>query len=379
VSPLILEDIGWDPDDVAKLHELVDADIDYLSRNGTDPSAGSFADRVAGRRVDLLARIRDGLPPIEYVPGSSDRYVTGRRHHLPAPKKTGKSLLAALDAVDIPLAGGHVVILDRENGANLYASRLEAIIAARQLDDTEQDKIAAGLSYFEFPRLNRTDETAFVELCTGADLAVFDSQRTFLSDLGLDENDSDDYARFMAALIDPLFRAGIATLILDNAGHGDPKRGRGSSSKGDLNEILFTIDAVEPFDADTTGRLRLDIADSRLGTNGRWELDIGGGVFGHWRSVDHLDDATGFRPTGLMERASIFVENCAEPPARTMAAKATGGKALYARIAIDRLVREGYMRGPKRGGLEVIRPYREATDPLLAAAEDDGEEDDIPW
>jgi hypothetical protein len=332
--------------------------------NGNAP-AGSFADRVVCRRVDLLARIRHGLPEIAYVPGSSGRYVQGRRHYVPGPKKLGKTFVLALDAVDIPLAGGRIVILDRENGANLYASRLEAIMAARGLDEKQKQQIADGLSYFEFPRLARHDETDFVDLCRGADLVGFDSQRMFLSDLDLDENDSDDYATFMAVAVDPLFRAGIATLILDNAGHSDPKRGRGSSSKADLNEILFTIDAVEAFDAHTTGRLRLDIAHSRLGTSGRWELEIGGGVFGSWHRIDDgIDDtALGFRPTALMERASIFIENCTAPPTRRTITDEIGGKGRYARIAIDVLVREGYARGAKGQGVESIKPYRQADDP----------------
>ena len=52
-----------------------------------------------------------------------------------------------------------------------------------------------------------------------------------------------------------------------------------------------------------------------------------------------------------MERASILVEKRTDKPARTTVADAIGGKARYARIAIDCLVREGYLRGAKREGL----------------------------
>lgn len=336
---------------------------------GTAAHARSFGQRVAATRVDLFDRIRDGVPPIEHVPGSNGRYVAGRRHYLPGPKKTGKSFTTALDAIDITIAGGRVVIFDRENGGDLYAGRIEAIVTARQLTHEQQQTIAGRLDYYEFPRLTKTDETDLVNLCLAANLVVFDSQRMFLSDLGLDENDSNDYAEFMAALIDPLFRAGIATLILDNAGHTDPKRGRGSSSKADLNEILFTIEAVEPFDATTTGRLRLEVAHSRLGTSGRWELDIGGGTFGHWRHIDRHDTpnpAGVFRPTRKMEHASTFIESCADPVSRNTVVDAIGGNVKAARVAIDVLVREGYLRstdGPRGAKLvESLRPYREADD-----------------
>lgn len=211
------------------------ADIDaYL--NVVPALSGSFEDRVASRRVDLVERIRDGIPPAEYLPASDGMLRRGKRHQVVAPKKVGKSLETLVHSVDMILAGARVVVFDRENGGNLYADRLDQIITARSLDDEAQATIAAGLDYYEFPRFRNTDEHDLVQVCASADLVVFDSQRLFLSDLGLEEDDNDDYADFMAALIDPLFRAGVATLILDNAGHQEPKRSRGASAKRDLNE-----------------------------------------------------------------------------------------------------------------------------------------------
>ena len=336
--------------------------------NGGAP-AGSFAERVTSRRVDLLQRLEEGLPPIEYLPASDRMLRRGKRHQWAAPKKVGKSLGALVHAVDVVLGGGTVVIFDRENGADLYASRLEAIMAARGLNDEQRQRIADSLDYYEFPRFRDNDRDNLVELCDGADLVMFDSQRMYLSDLGLEENSSDDYAEFMAALVEPLFVAGIATLILDNTGHAEPRRSRGNSAKGDLNEILFTLERVERFNVDMAGLLRLEITDSRFGNSGRWELDIGGGVFGSWRLVDDSssDDYDGFRPTELMERASIFVENCSEPPARRVIVDEIGGKGRYARIAIERLIQEGYMRGAKGHGVEPIKPYRQVDDPLAEA------------
>jgi hypothetical protein len=280
--------------------------------------------------------------------------------------------------VDIVLAGGRVVIFDRENGGNLYADRLEQIIEARSLDDA-REAISKRLVYFEFPRFRNTDEDELVELCAGADLVVFDSQRMFLSDLGLEEDDNDDYSEFMAALIDPLFRAGVATLVLDNSGHRETKRSRGASAKRDLNEILFALEVVERFDVHTTGRLGLEITDTRFGSSGRWELEIGGGVFGSWCRIDDADanEPAGFRPTVLMERASRFVEQSPDKPARTTVVRSIGGKTTYGYIAIECLVREGYMRGQKHQGLEFIKPYRQADDPLVPT--DSAEPEEGMW
>ena len=361
--------LSWPSDELRRLGGVESPAMAAFSRAG---SAINFADRVAARRVDLVQRIRDGIPPLEYLPASDGMLVRGRRHYLPAPKKVGKSIATLSHIVDIVQAGGRVVIFDRENGGNLYAARLEAIVTARGLEDIYGD-IQARLAYYEFPRLRPTDEAALVELCRDADLVVLDSQRMFITDLGFEENSNDDYAAFMGALIDPLFRAGIATLILDNSGHNEPKRGRGASTKADLNEILFTLEAIEEFDSETTGRLRLEIVDSRFGNTGRWEMEIGGGVFGSWENVTRgknrdADTAAAFRPTTLMERASRFVESCHEPVSRTTVTNATGGNAQYARLAIDVLVIEHYFRatdGPRNAKLvESIRPYREADDPL---------------
>jgi hypothetical protein len=332
--------------------------------NGT-AAAGSFADRVTSRRVDLVQRRREGIPPVDYLPASDRMLRRGKRHQWVAPKKVGKSIGALVHGVDIALAGGRLVIFDRENGADLYADRFGQITAARGLDEKTEAELSGRIDYYEFPRFCDSDQQAIAALCAGADLVVFDSQRMYLSDLGLEENSPDDYASFMASLVEPLFLAGVATLVLDNAGHQEPKRGRGASAKGDLNEILFALETIERFNLDTTGRIRLEITDSRFGNSGRWELEIGGGVFGSWRRIDDTidDGTTAFRPTGLMERASIFIENCTDPPTRRTVTDAIGGKTRYARIAIDCLARERYIRGAKREGLESMKPYREATDP----------------
>lgn len=360
---------GDDPSRAPDVHDY----LETFSLNGDAPPSGSFVDRVTARRIDLLERIEAGIPPADYLPASDGMLRRGKRHYWVAPKKTGKSIGALVHNIDMVLADARVVVFDRENGGDLYASRLEAIITARPLDRQQQTQLRDRLHYFEFPRFRDDDQQCLVELCAAADLVVFDSQRMYLSDLGLEENSSDDYAAFMAALVDPLFRAGISTLILDNSGHSETRRGRGASSKGDLNEILFVLETIEEFNLDTTGRLRLEITDSRFGNTGRWELDIGGGLFGSWQRVEHDDqDAhAGFRPTGLMERASVFLESCSVPPVRREVTDAIGGKTKYARIAVDTLIREGYARGDKRSGVVSVKPYREAEDPLLHEGRND--------
>ena len=75
--------------------------------------------------------------------------------------------------------------------------------------------------------------------------------------------------------IDPLHQARITTLILDNTGHADPHRPRGTSSKRDLNEVLFELKKVRDFDRRTRGVVQLEVKKSpirrsRQLANGGW-------------------------------------------------------------------------------------------------------------
>ena len=260
-------------------------------RNGAEADSelepGSFAMRVESKRVDLVALIKEGIPPREYHAHSAGMFVRGKRHLLAAPAKTGKSLACQVHWTRMALAGERVAILDRENGADVYAERLELIMDAWKLSLEQRAAISRDLVYIEYPTLRRHDGDDLIryfahELAAG--LVVFDSQRMFLTDYGLSEKDTDDYALFMAYAIDPLHRAGITTVILDNTGHGNKTRGRGTSSKGDLNEVLFHLDTVQPFDRSTRGSVRLVLDFSRLGDRGEWTMHLGGGLFGEWQS-----------------------------------------------------------------------------------------------
>jgi hypothetical protein len=252
-------------------------------------SASDFAKRIPNREVDLVKLIEDGVPELEYLPGSHGILVRGRRHLIAAPAKSGKSLTTLVHMVNMVLAGATVIVLDRENGQWLYASRLQAILEAWGEDSGLRKQIQQRFHYVEFPQLEDTDgpELATWAKDIGADLVVFDSQRMFLTDLGLNEDDADDYADFMATAIDPLFEVEIATLILDNTGHSNDGRSRGTSAKRDLNELLFTLSVEHEFSGSQKGRAKLALApgSSRLGNQGEWTMAIGGGEYGRWQQL----------------------------------------------------------------------------------------------
>jgi len=246
-----------------------------------------FRERVLNKRVDLVERIMEGLPPVEYLPESEGMLIAGKRHLIAAPRKTGKSIGMLVHWSRMALADTRVIILDRENGAQTYAERLDAIITTWGLKPHDKTRIRRNLHYYEFPRLRREDGQAFSKMAEGAAVVVFDSQRMFLTDLGLRESESDDYSEFMKYAVEPLFGAGVATVILDNTGHTEKTRSRGTSAKGDLNEVLFTLKTEVEFSRNRQGKLRLllEPGNSRFGHEGEWEMHIGGGAFSPWQRV----------------------------------------------------------------------------------------------
>jgi hypothetical protein len=110
---------GWDSSHLRPKPKRRDGTPEELP----DVVAGSFEDRVAGHRVDLIGAIEQGLPPLDFLPASDEMLVRGKRHTVAAPAKDGKSLAMLAHAVDMVLDGAHVIIFDRENGARRSCRR----------------------------------------------------------------------------------------------------------------------------------------------------------------------------------------------------------------------------------------------------------------
>lgn len=328
---------------------------------------GSFADRVTGRRISLLTLIEQGIPPVEWIPGAEKILVSGGRHHLAAPKKSGKSFATLSHAVRMVLTDHpdgspvRVAILDRENGERRYARRLELVMDHMALSADERARVDANLTYYAFPTLRKGDHDDMIAEFRSADLVVFDSQRQFLTSLGYKEDSADDYAEFMVFIIEPLFVEGVATLILDNTGHADQTRGRGSSAKGDVNDVLLSLKKTKPFDEETQGEVELTIEDSRDGSTGSWKMALGNGVFGTWgrRSAPTPDSPD----PALLEAASLAVE--AEPGiGKKKLRNGLTGRTDKRDRAIDWLVANGHLEvvpasdGGSALGHHSLRPYR---------------------
>ena len=267
----------------------------FASENGAGPDSATLtgpAAALAASRVDLLKMIRDGIPPREFVAGSNGMLVKGKRHHIAAAKKVGKSLtIGVVAAVDWIIAGATVVILDRENGSDEYARRMDCVLKAQNANDELREQILARYRYHAWPqfRLEWGKDASYPAAFAGVDVVIFDSSRKFLTSVNLKEDSSDDYSLFTDALIDPLMNAGITTIILDNTPH-DADRARGTSSKGDLCDLIYVLKAPKAFSRDRAGRVELEATHSRIGeVTGTWALELGAGSYGTWAHMTGAD------------------------------------------------------------------------------------------
>jgi hypothetical protein len=331
-------------------------------RDGTVPE--SPADALRASRVDLVERIENGIPEREFVPGCDPYLIRGKRYMMFSPAGEGKSLIALVLAVTIVEHGGTAVILDVENGADEYARRLEDLLVSR--DASARDACRDRLAYYEWPRLRlKWNSEEWATALSGADLVTFDSSRLTLSAVGLDEDSNDDYAAFANAMLIPLTREGATTLVLDNTGHEETTRARGASAKRDLNEVIYLAKVGEPFDRDRLGHVRLLRNRTRFSDlPEELKIPLGAGTYGPVEIATPKAESGGFRPTGLMEKASREIE---QTPGlgRNDVLTAIGGKREYASLAVAKLIAEGFVR-PERDGQAIrhhsIRPYRESED-----------------
>ncbi len=347
-------------------------ELDTRGESMSSTASGSPQDVLDHSRVDLIEMIETGIPPREFIPGA-DPLPRAKRAHVAAAAKSGKSLgLGVVTAIDIIEAGGTVVILDRENGADEYARRLEAVLEGR---DTDREGVRERLRYYAWPTMSLAwrDDASYPAVFAGADLVIFDSSRSHTAPLGLTEDASDDWATFTTALIDPLARAGIATVTLDNMGHQEKGRPRGTSAKEDLCDIAYTMKVIAPFSSTLAGRLELRCSRSRIGeitAGDTWHMQLGAGDYGSWERVERGEDTSpAFRPTNIMEKVSRLVE---QTPGLTRNAicTAVGGRKENVTLALQLLLSELYVAAAKDGQAHLhttLRPYRQLDDPTTGS------------
>lgn len=298
-------------------------------------------------------------------------------HSISGEPESGKTWVALKAAADELNTGHPVVFVDFEDRATRV---LPNLIAAGAHPEHVRDHFRyirpdAALTAATLPHL--------LAAARGATLAIVDGITEAMTLHGLSLMDNEDVARWLALVPRALADAGCAVLQIDHVVKNPENRGRyaigGQHKLAGIDGCSYKITVTEPFGRGKRGHARITVDKDRPG-------HVRAIAFGHTvatltldsRATDrhtadqlriHLDppgDDIGpdgaFRPTGLMEKVSRFVEINPGSSGRQIT-DVVRGKQQAVRDALKALIREGYLRtepGPDRSTLHwAERPFRE--------------------
>jgi hypothetical protein len=179
---------------------------------------------------------------------------------------------------------------------------------------------------------------------------VLDGFNPLLALHGLDPNKGVEVEAFYT-LIDPIRKLGVATVLTDNVVKSRESRDAwaiGSERKKSKAEVHLGMRTLVPLVRGGTGRAKIDVHKDRPGHLTRPAAGIftieSTSTFA-WRidPDDSRDEQGEFRPTALMLKVSRYLEQRpGEPQSRNQIEQAKLGKAVYVRVALDRLIDEGF-------------------------------------
>jgi hypothetical protein len=293
-------------------------------------------------------------------------YLGGTRHAFTGPPESAKTIAAHAVALEHIRADGTVLLVDLEMGARDTRDRLREMGAT----DDELDRLV----YVEPDMPAHPDTVAELIDRFPVQLAVVDAAAGAYSLHGLDDNRRGDVEKFAELLITPLRSRGISTIVIDHVVKKPGDRGGwaiGSERKLGFADVSLGFSATTPFGRGREGLVRIRTNKDRAGHLLRpaaAELVLRSDPETHaisWEFREPLEqegEGEAFRPTGLMERVSVFLEKQTEPVSRRTIETNVKGKTDYVRRAIDYLVRDGFAAqtdGPYNP-LRSVRPFRES-------------------
>jgi hypothetical protein len=313
----------------------------------------------------------------------------GRLHSFHGESESGKSLLAQGEAARLLMRGESVLFVD-------FESDPAAIVERLRMFGTTSEAIREHLTYVQPDTGLGSDAAreAFAEVLSRRyTLAIIDGVTEALTLVstsnGTPEEQVVHYMRRLPRRIAK--ETGAAVVQIDHVTKSKDARGRyalGSQHKlNTLDGAAYMVEVTQPLAPGLRGEISLRVAKDRPGQVRRYA--------GKWRasdrtmeaarvvmdstSLDHItmtvqapstqhgtEDGP-FRPTGYMEKVSMFLETLSEPVSGRAVREAIPGKDEYVTTALDRLCMEKYVvreKGP-RNSLQhkSITPYREVSDP----------------
>jgi hypothetical protein len=292
----------------------------------------------------------------------------GKRHTLSGPPESGKTLAGYAIAIAVARTGGYVLIVDFEMGPWDTRDRLREMGAT----DEELERIV-----YVAPELPPT-EASIDEIAARFpwSLVIIDAAAGAYDLAGLDDEKRKDVERFARLYVRAFHSRGIATLVIDHVRKRAEDRGPfviGSERKLGGVDVHIGFETKVPLSRGGRGLYKLWTHKDRLGHLPRpkaGELEFRSDPRTHslsWtlRAAEPTDDSAEWKPTVLMEKVSLYLEEQADAVTRNTIEKNVRGTGQYVRDAIDALIADEYVEesaGPRRSRLvRSLKPYREST------------------
>lgn len=300
----------------------------------------------------------------------------GKVHSISGEPGSGKSWLAILGVAQALLEGQAALYCDFEDRPQTLIERLRALGVA-------DDAIASLLRYVRPEQaLDPSGELALLRAAADCPLAIVDGVTEAMGLHGLEMNDNTDVARFLAMLPRRIADVGPAVLQVDHVVKNAEARGRyaigGQHKLAGIDGVAYKAVVAKPMARGIRGSTRIVIDKDRggyVGPTGMTAAELildataaaEGGTTYLWADVPapEMSESGDFRPTGLMEKVSRFLEINPGVSGRNVT-EVVKGKQEHVKTALQMLVAEGYVSvvpGPHRSTLHYLdRPYRESED-----------------
>lgn len=350
-----------------------------------------LTDIVGGTHV---VEVPAGMPRVD---GAGLLYP-GRVHSFHGESESGKSLVAQAEAARI-LAdpdAGRVLYVDWEADQVAVVGRLLALGAPDKAALDRLDYIRPEAAPYALPEER---EAWAALLAQRYDLAVLDGVTEALVTSGGATKDNDEITKWVRAVPRRIAqRTGAAVVLIDHVSKDTEGRGRfaigGQAKMAALDGAAYVVEIVEALGRGLRGAVTLRVAKDRPGgvrpNCGPYRKSdrtqeaarvIVDSTFGEFivvtiqpprQKVDEGGPGGGeFRPTLLMERASMFLEGRIGASSTRVVLAGVSGKEKAVTEALRILAAEGWITSEAgaRGAIlhESLRPYRQVTDPLSDA------------
>lgn len=256
----------------------------FENGNGAHAAAANEeqVDAIRKRLLEDAQDTRDAEGAVrDEVPATAGMLHRGIPVEMFGERGAGKSIVTVMLGVSAANAGERVLYLDRENGAGLIKGHIDGILESNDgWDDPLASERFVGRHYPQVAKTWQPNDFAEAIGGLGFTVVMFDSLREFLSQLGLDPDKEKDISAFMTQLVTPLVQRRIAVVMLDNVGHQEKGRPKGSASKLDAVPQAYQVVAEDEFSPAKQGRVEITCTRSRYGDKDRvWSMRVGAGLF----------------------------------------------------------------------------------------------------